>query len=213
MSERPPGPILTAGRLLWQNADAVVPINVLWVALTALIVTAPPALAGLYTYMHRLSFSDDAFPTRDDFWQGFHALRGPAWRWALLNGAAVILLASNLLFYRTIDTPAARALTWGWAIASAVWAAVQGYVFPLLLRQEQPRIRTALRNALVLTLHQPGRTLLLALLSGGIVIVSSAAVLPWILFSGAALALLSDQIAERGVRQARERARTPDKPT
>ena len=43
MSENRPGPFITAGRLLWQSADAVVRINMLWFALTVIVVTAPGA--------------------------------------------------------------------------------------------------------------------------------------------------------------------------
>lgn len=193
MAEHRPGPFISAGRIAWQNADAIVRINLLWFALSVPIVTAPPALAGLYSYVHKLAREED-FPTRDDFWQGFHALKWVAWRWALLNLFAGVILASNLLFYATVDTSAARALTWGWAIVGANWFAAQGYVFPLLLLQEQPRIRTALRNALVIYIRHPVRTLAHALLAGAIALVSSVALLPWVLFTGAVLALLGAQV-------------------
>lgn len=193
MAENRPGPFITAGRLAWQNADAIVRINLLWLVLSVPIVTAPLALAGLYCYVHKLA-REEAFPTRDDFWQGFHALKWVAWRWALLNLAAGIILAANLLFYGTVDTPAARALTWGWAIVGVNWFVVQGYVFPLLPLQEQPHLRTALRNALVIYIRHPVRTLAHALLAGVIAIVSSVALLPWALFTGAVLALLGTQV-------------------
>ncbi len=204
MRESRQGPFVTAGRLLWQNADAVVRVNALWFALSVIVVTAPQALAGLYTYLHKLA-QEGAFPTFDDFWQGFRALAGPAWRWALLNAAAAVILAANLLFYRSIDTTAASVLFWFWAVVGANWLALQGYVFPLLLLQEQPRIRTALRNALVIYLRHPLRTALHAALAAAMAALSTAALLPWALFSGAALAMLSDQVVIHSVRQAREK--------
>lgn len=204
MSERRLGPFITAGRLLWQNADAVVRVNVLWFALTVIVVTAPQALAGLYTYLHKIA-QEEAFPTLDDFWQGFRSLAGPAWRWALLNVAAAVILAANLLFYRSIDTTAAGGLFWFWAVVGANWFALQGYVFPLLLLQEQPRIRTALRNALVIYLRHPLRTVIHAALAVAIMALSTVALLPWILFTGAALGMLSNQVVVHSVRLAREK--------
>lgn len=193
VAKNKPGPFMTAGRLAWQNADAIVRINLLWLALSVPIVTAPPALAGLYSYVHKLA-REEAFPACGDFWQGFHALKWVAWRWVLLNLAAGVILAANLLFYGTVDATAARALTWGWTIVGANWFIVQGYVLPLLLLQEQPRLRTALRNALVIYIRHPVRTLAHALLAGMIAIVSSVALLPWALFTGAVLALLGTQV-------------------
>ena len=203
MSENRPGPFITAGRLLWQNADAVVRINMLWFALTVIVVTAPQALAGLYTYLYKVAQEED-FPTIDDFWRGFRALAGSAWRWAVLNLAAAIILAANLIFYRSIDTTAASVLFWFWAVVGANWFALQGYVFPLLLLQERPRIRTALRNALVIYLPHPLRTIFHALLAVGIALVSTVALVPWILFTGAALAMLGVQVVMNSVRIARE---------
>lgn len=199
MNERRPGPFITAGRLLWQNADAVIRVNALWFALTVSIVAAPQALAGLYTYTHKLA-QEEAFPTLDDFWRGFRTLAAPARRWALLNLAALAILAGNLLFYGQIETTAGRTLFWFWAVASANWLLLQGYVFPLLLLQEQPRIRTALRNALVIAIRHPLRTVLHAALTVAIVVLSTAALLPWVLFTGAALALVSDQTVVHSVR-------------
>lgn len=193
MTERKPGPFITAGRIAWQNADAIVRINLLWFALSIPVVTAPPALAGLYSYVHQLARDED-FPSRDVFWQGFHTLKWVAWRWALLNLLAAVILASNLLFYGAIGTSVGTALTWGWAIVGANWLVIQGYVFPLLLLQEQPRLRTALRNALVIYIRHPVRTLVYALLAMGIVIISSVALLPWALFTGAVLALSGVQV-------------------
>ena len=207
MSENRPGPFITAGRLLWQSADAVVRINMLWFALTVIVVTAPQAPAGLYTYLHKLAQEED-FPTFDDFWQGFRSLAGPAWRWAVLNLAAAIIVAVNLIFYRSIDATAASVLFWFWAVVGANWFALQGYVFPLLLLQEQPRIRTALRNALVIYLRHPLRTVFHALLAVGIAIVSTVALLPWVLFTGAALAMLGVQVVANSVRLARENQRS-----
>ena len=204
MSERRLGPFITAGRMLWQNADAVVRVNVLWFALTVIVVTAPQALAGLYTYLHKIA-QEEAFPTLDDFWQGFRSLAGPAWRWALLNVAAAVILAANLLFYRSIDPTAAGGLFWFWAVVGANWFALQGYVFPLLLLQEHPRIRTALRNALVIYLRHPLRTVIHAALAVAIMALSTVALLPWILFTGAALGMLSNQMVLYSVRLAREK--------
>lgn len=206
MTEHRPGPFITAGRLLWQNADALIRVNALWFALTVPIIAAPQALAGLYVYAHKLA-QEEAFPTLDDFWHGFRTLAGPAWRWALLNVGALVVLAVNLLFYGAIETTAGRVLFWFWVVVGTNWLILQGYVFPLLLLQEQPRIRTALRNALVIAIRHPVRTVMHATLAVVIVALSTAALLPWVLFTGAALALLNDQVVVHSVRLAREKRR------
>ena len=75
----------------------------------------------------------------------------------------------------------------------------------MLLLQEQPRIRTALRNALVIYLRHPLRTVFHVALAVASVVLSSVALLPWILFTGTALAMLSYQMVLYSVRLAREK--------
>jgi hypothetical protein len=173
-------------------ADLLV-ANLLWLLLTALVVTAPPALAGLYyatnEAAHRRAGGWSAF------FEGFRRLFWLGWRWALLNLVAIAGLVANLVFYRGIDA--------GWAAwaqgiyigLAAIWFALQVYTFPLLLEQSDRRLLVALRNSLVLYLKQPRFSLATTLMLALFLAASTYLKVPWLLFT----ASLSAFIANRSV--------------
>jgi uncharacterized membrane protein YesL len=136
--------------------DFVVPfvtLNLLWIAVSLPLVTLFPASAALLYAMNRHAHGRLA-----DWSLYFEGLRRWFWRsylWGGLNLVVVVVLASNIAFYTQIGA--------GWAIVPTLlalfllclWLALQVLAFPLMLQQERPSLRLALRNSLVLLGKRP----------------------------------------------------------
>jgi uncharacterized membrane protein YesL len=163
-------------------------INVLWVLSSVLIVTAPPATAALYAltreigYRRPVGWRDFAQAIKTHFFAG--------WRWVLLNAVAAGIIFANLTFYSYMDHTIGLLLIGLWLGLAFVWIVVQMYCFPVLLEQVRPTVRTALRNAAVLSLRHPFFTLTYALVAGFFVFVSVVVPYLWALITPALLAFL-----------------------
>lgn len=139
--------------------------NLAWFILSLTVVLFPAATAGLFFLSNRVAYGKP--PLRVIFTAGMRLYTGLAWRWALVYGGGLGLLA--LIFSQ------AGAVVQGLVIAAAVlWTLFQLYVWPLLIEQPEKRIGAALRNALLLCVAAPGYTLALA----GLGILGGALLLP-----------------------------------
>jgi hypothetical protein len=74
-----------------------------------------------------------------------------------------------------------------------IWGAVQLYVFPLLIRQEVPSLKLALRNGLVLMSLTPVLTIGVIILAVVLLVLSSAIALLLFVFYFAFLAVLTNR--------------------
>lgn len=137
----------------WNGLAEIVIANLLWLLLSLPVVTAAPAAAALYHVTNRLAHGQEA--GWRVFFQGFRQHFWLSWRWALLNLLAVLVLLANYQFYARIPQDWATLAMGAFIGLSILWIAVQIYVFPLLLEQSDRRLRTALRNSLVMYLRRP----------------------------------------------------------
>jgi uncharacterized membrane protein YesL len=188
MSNRRHANLLDAWQVLGTAIDDLrdigvylVALNLLWFFSSALIITAPPATAALYAftrelgYRRRVAWTDYFSFMRRYFWIG--------WRWGLLNLMAVIVFATNIAFYGMLDPPLNILGRGGWTAAFILWLIGQLYCFPILLEQERPAVRAALRNAFVLLLRHPVFTLNLVLVVLALCLASVAVAYFWIFFT------------------------------
>jgi uncharacterized membrane protein YesL len=159
----------------------LIALNIVWFFTSALIIAAPPATAALYAITREYSYGN-----RVDWLDFFRLIRRyfwVAWRWGLLNLCAAAVYIANLQFYAT------QPATWSllgrgfWTVAFIVWIITQMYCFPVLLEQEHPRIRTALRNAFVLVLRHPLFTATYTIVAAVLVLASIAVAYFWIFFT------------------------------
>lgn len=135
--------------------------NLLWFICCLPLVTIPPATAALYvatreiTHHHHIGWRDFLKTVQEYFMI--------SWRWGILNFLVGFIFWTNLWFYTVTSSSATillAALWWGLLV---LWLIIQMYTFPILLEQEEPQIRLALRNAVILCLQHPLFTLVLAL--------------------------------------------------
>ncbi len=128
--------------------DALIPLaglNLIWFLLTILIVTAFPAAGGLYYATNRIAHGESA--NISTFFEGFKQYFWTSWKWGLLNLLVYFLLFTNFWFYGQFEG-------WGFLILQSlffsltlIYSCLMIYIFPLLLEQEDPSLKTALRNS------------------------------------------------------------------
>lgn len=166
--------------------------NLLWVVFTLLVVTAPPAAAGLYYVTNRLAHEERCGWRK--FFEGFRAHFWVSWRWGLLNLFALVVFVSNYVFYDQINA--------NWAIwakgvflgLSLIWLFLQIYTFPLLLEQTDQRLITALRNSLVIYIKRPGMTIGTSIVILALIIISTRYLIPaWFVITASLSAFLANQ--------------------
>lgn len=149
-------------------------INLLWFLLTLPLITAPPAVAGLYYATNRLAHRQSA--NWRTFFEGFRAHFWLSWRWALANLLVLTILAGDAWFYGRMGWDWSYWLQGVFLALVILWGLLQIYTFPLLLEQEDRRMTTAVRNSAVLYLKHPLFSIGLALL-----VVLLVAVSTWLL--------------------------------
>jgi uncharacterized membrane protein YesL len=138
----------------WHALWELLVFNLLWLALTLPLVTAPPAAAGLYYATNQLAHEKEA--NWQDFFDGFRRYFWLSWRWMLVNLLAAALVFANYLFYGRLQAQWSSAVQGVFLGLLLLWVMLQLYTFPLLLEQAEQRVLTALRNSLVLYLRRPG---------------------------------------------------------
>lgn len=137
--------------------------NLLWLVGNALVITGPPATLALFYVANRLARGEVTDP--GDFIAAFRRYFKPAWRWGLLNLGVVFFLVGDVVITGRLLEPRAARLIQGFYIQALLfWLFLQLYLLPFLLEQEQPQVRLALRNALVMFGRNLPFSLALALL-------------------------------------------------
>jgi uncharacterized membrane protein YesL len=201
-------------RLIWQAAKLAVldfieelfllmVFNLLWVVAAFLVLPFPFATAGLAWTAAEIG-QGKAIHWRT-FFDGGRRYWKPAYLWALINLAVWTLLWVNVSFYggmNSIWSVLLRALMVSMAI---IWGTIQLYVFPLLIRQEVPSLKLALRNGLVLMSLTPVLTIGVIVLAGVLLILSSAIALLLFVFYFAFLALLTNRAVGEALKAAEGR--------
>ncbi|MGL4647906.1 MAG: DUF624 domain-containing protein [Caldilineaceae bacterium] len=179
--------------------------NVLWIALSLPIVTAPAAWAGMchFSY-HALRQPTTSF---EPFWHGFRL----HWRGgilvSLLGVALIYLTLLNLLGFSRVVGVETAALRIVWLLILAAWFGIQLYAFPLLPAMKQPALRGGYRNAGVMFVRHPFFTLGLWLFCLPILIISVVLPAAWLLITGGLLAAIGsvavqDRLRADGIEQA-----------
>jgi hypothetical protein len=179
--------------IFWDGFWVIWLADVLFVVGCLPIITAPAAFAGMFYTMNELAGGESVDWTtfftgaKQYFWAGY--------RWVAAN----LLVGSVLIFYifflinpeGPFDQNLGDVLS-GIPIALLViWGLLNFFTFPLMLAQEKPSYRQALRNSVVVYLKWPGFTLLFGLLMAVIIGLSIWLIFPWFIFGVSLPALLS----------------------
>lgn len=178
--------------------------NFLWFLLTLPIITAPAAWAGLVNLSRQSYLNRTA--TLDDFWAGFRMNIGRGAVMAVLNILVIGLNLFNLGSYQNTTDFTTLALRSVWWLTLVIWLVVQFYMWPLFYELKQPSLWGAIRNAFVMALLNPLYTLMLMMVVGVVVALSTFLFPAWVLLTGSALAALAtgavlDRLIAAGLRE------------
>ena len=147
------------------SAFLPVAIIVIAVVLVALI-PAAPATAALYVVAHRVVRGQGIKLAQ--FWEGLRTYLSPGLKLGALIALSGAILAFDLYFYLNAEQLVFRVIGLVGLWALVFWLTLQVYIFPLLVHQEDKRLRAVVKNAATLTLAYPFFSL-------GILIVALAA--------------------------------------
>lgn len=164
--------------------------NLMAVALSIPIITAPAAFAGLSRLSHTAQTGLTA--TYADFWQG---VRDHFWRGIIAGIANVIvpgILWANFYGYRNQTDLLAVWLRLMWIVILVFWLGIQLYLWPMLEEMQQPNLRGAVRNAAIMLLQNPLFSLTLLVAVSLIAAISTALIVPWLLFSESVIACIAN---------------------
>lgn len=164
-----------------------------WVLIFIPIFLASPGTGGLYYATNRLANGKDGGPMV--YWEGLKNYIGPSYRWGLLNLIAAFLLSLNIWFYGDISWQFAPYLQIVFIISAVFWATIQMYTFPFMIEQEEPLLKTALRNSLVAVARHPLRSFgtLLLVLAIGFVSTNFFSFILWFVISISLIAYVSNR--------------------
>jgi uncharacterized membrane protein YesL len=180
-------------RSIWSTYDHIgllVLANLLWVVLCLPVVTAPAATAGLFHLAREVARGKN--PSLRAFFVGFRTRFLPAFKLALVDLAALLVLWVNIDFYSHMRSGAvipgmilAAAMVW----VAAFFLLMHAHLYPLLVGGESS-LRQLLRKAALLTLDNLAFTIGIAFqaLSLSVLCVVTGAGL--VLINGSAVAVL-----------------------
>jgi len=178
---------------IYYDLVPLVSLNILWFLLTLPIITALPAIAGIYYSTNQLTHQNGA--GWKTFLEGFRKYFWVSWRWGLLNLIAVLILVSNLFFYGQYETQwfiILRGISMGIGV---LWAIIQLYTFPFLLEQKEPKVWLALRNSLILFAAHPVPVVSVAILVSVFMVLSTLFALPaWFFLTVSLSAYLANKV-------------------
>lgn len=189
--------MLAALRIFWRSIVQFehygwlyVLANILSIALSLPIITAPAAFAGLSHMSHVSQTSSTT--TIGEFWIGFRAALPRSIVIGLINLAIVVMLAVNIIYYSVQTGILFVFLRAIWLIILIGWLGIQLYLWPILDEMETPTLRGGLRNAGVMVLQNPVFSLMLLLMVGVFVVLSTVLLAPWMLVTNSILACIAN---------------------
>lgn len=119
---------------LFRAIGPLIAANLLWLALSLPVVTAPAALAGLYYFAGLVVRGQD--PTISSFFAGFRQYFVRSWALAALNLGLLAALLVNFFFYLGQANEWMRIIAIPIFYLLLLWLCVQTYLFPLMLQPE-----------------------------------------------------------------------------
>ena len=186
------GKIMFSGLVTaWDGFWFVWLAEILWFALCLPIITAPLAFTGLYYTMHQLANGESV--DWKTFFEGIKRYFWAGLRWFGFNLLVVFVLAFYFLFFSAsgLTQDLRQAISGVPAGLLVVWAIINAFTFPLMLRQEKPSYLTALHNSLVFYLKWPLFTLAFVLFNAAVIALSIWLQFPALILTGSLTALMA----------------------
>ena len=190
------GAIRVIGRSLrdiWDEMLLLGLMNIVTLLAQATIVLGPPAMAGLHAMCNRVA---NGFAISwDNYLQACRTYFVRSWIFAVPPILISALIVYNFLFYGTFAATWAVWVQGAWLAGLIFVTAIQFYMFPFLMEQDDKRWRMALRNSALVAGANPLYTVVLLVvalvLTGVFLLVLPLFVffglIPWVMFGNAAV--------------------------
>lgn len=185
----------TLGRTLrhgYENLGTIALISIFWYIGLLLVLPLGVVTAALHRVTKPMT------EERAANWRSFfeHIRADLRWSSALLTVLVIgmVVLQSNTAFYNDSPAAALRAVAIIFLTMLIIWSGIMLFAFPIALRQQEYRLRTTLRNALIMTMaNAPGVMVSLVLLT--LLVVALLIVPPLFIFVPGIVALWSEENA------------------
>ncbi|MBI2940208.1 MAG: hypothetical protein HYY04_07175 [Chloroflexi bacterium] len=142
---------------------AQVSMELAFVPLMVFVVLAPnPASAGLHYYANQLVKEERV--EFELFKEGLRRYWKRAFALTLISLGGFLLILGNIVFYVTRDVWLVQVIGFLFLYVLYLWTSMQLYVMPLLIEQEDKRIRLIYRNAALLAIDNVTASLILTIL-------------------------------------------------
>lgn len=182
---------LVALRDVWDEMFTLLLYNLLWTLSIVPIVTLPATTGALFYMTHKIA--EGRVVGFEDFKRGFRVYFRQSSILGGLNLIVFLLLLANYSFYSHYPGLVFRLIQILYVYLFFVWLVTQLYIFPILLEQKTPSLRTAIRNAFVLILKHPLYSVLIGVMALVLVAVCVVLTLPAFLLMASILALLGNR--------------------
>jgi uncharacterized membrane protein YesL len=168
-------------RNIWDDILPLCVMNVLTLLFQVTVVLGPPSMAALHAMCQRAA---DGYAIKvEEYFAAMRRFFGRSWLYAAPSLVVNVLIIWNVAFYAEFQQEWAVWVQAAWLAALLFWNAVQFYVFPYMIAQDDKRWRVALRNAALTAGANPLFTLILLILCAVLIGLSFAA-LPLFFFFG-----------------------------
>jgi uncharacterized membrane protein YesL len=165
---------VAALRLTFHRIGLLLVINVLWWLLMLPLITWPPATAGLFHVVRRLTRLEESEQTTwRHFFAGFKLYWLKSWQLMAINLAIGFVIIVSFLFYLARSQFLLRLVSVPIFYIMLVWLGMQLYLFPLLIEQKNKQIKLIFKNAIVLALGNVVFTAVLGLLLLSVILVTT----------------------------------------
>ncbi len=162
------------------------------------LLVLPPATAGMFHLTNQIAHHKSI-----EFglvFEGAKLYAVKSWLLTLLNLGVAILLGVNVVFYGSQQFEGQQ-----WAIVvrglfvglAVLWVLIQLYVLPMLMEQQQPSLRLAVRNAAFMAFASPITTLLVGVLLILVCVLSIGLTLPFAVAMMAMVGLMCNEAVLR----------------
>jgi uncharacterized membrane protein YesL len=153
-----------------------------------LVIGPNPAASGIHLWANRLVKEERVEFAL--FWEGLRAYLGKSLALFSISVVGLFLLIANALFYLRSDLTPLRIFGIVWLYAIVLWMSMQLYMLPLLVEQDDKRVRLILRNAFFLTMANVVPSLILLVVLTVLVVLSIGLTLLIALLTGSVVALI-----------------------
>jgi uncharacterized membrane protein YesL len=150
-----------------------------------------PAAAGIHLWANRLVKEERVEFSL--FWEGLRTYWWPATKLFVITIVGFYLLVINALFYLRSEITALQIFGVIWLYAIYFWMSMQIYQLPLLVEQEDKRLRLVLRNSFFLSLSNFLPTLVVVVICTFLTVLSLGLTLLIAMVTGAIVVLIANR--------------------